>query len=90
MKTTSANFKANVAAALVDVNLQKALQNTRSGFIDKRVLAIKKLPEFDRLRDDARDIKLPIWTFILSASRQKSWPRAVTSTGPRMPPMPEK
>jgi len=57
METTSADFKANAAAALRDVNLQKALQNTRSGFIDKRILAIDKLPEFDRLRDDARDIK---------------------------------
>ena len=57
MKTTSAAFKANAAEALADVNLQKALQNTRSGFIDKRILAIDRLPEFDRLRDDGRDIK---------------------------------
>ena len=55
--TTSPQFKANASRALADVNLQSALQKTRTGFIDKRLAAIDKLPEFERLRDNARDIK---------------------------------
>ena len=44
-------------AALADQQLQKALGNVRGGFIDKRRKAVEALPEFDRLRDNARDIK---------------------------------
>ena len=55
--TTSPAFKANAHAALGDAQLQKALGNVRSGFIDKRAKAAAKLPEFEALRDSARDIK---------------------------------
>ena len=55
--TTSPQFKANAHAALGDAQLQKALGNVRSGFIDKRAKAAAKLPEFEALRDSARDIK---------------------------------
>ena len=45
------------AARLPTPSLQKALGNVRAGFIDKRRKAIDALPEFDALRDRARDIK---------------------------------
>jgi L-lactate dehydrogenase complex protein LldF len=57
MEITSPTFKRNSAAALADVQLQKALGNVRGGFIDKRRKAVDALPEFDRLRDSARAIK---------------------------------
>ncbi|MBA3446496.1 MAG: lactate utilization protein, partial [Pseudaminobacter sp.] len=57
MQITSPAFKQNSADALADVQLQKALGNVRSGFIDKRRKAVDALPEFDALRDSARAIK---------------------------------
>jgi L-lactate dehydrogenase complex protein LldF len=54
---TSPQFKQNAHRALVDAQLQKALGNVRSGFIEKRAKAAAKLPEFEALRDMARDIK---------------------------------
>jgi L-lactate dehydrogenase complex protein LldF len=54
---TSPQFKANVTKALGDVQLQKAMGHVRSGFIDKRRKVVDKLPEFDQLRDRAREIK---------------------------------
>ncbi|MGO4572921.1 LutB/LldF family L-lactate oxidation iron-sulfur protein [Microvirga sp. 2TAF3] len=55
--TTSPQFKQNAARALADTQLQKALGNVKQGFIDKRQKAADKLPEFEALRDSARDIK---------------------------------
>ena len=55
--STSPQFKQNAHDALNNVQLQKALGNVRSGFIDKRAKAAEKLPEFEALRDSARDIK---------------------------------
>ncbi len=57
MKSTAQAFKQNAAEALVDEQLQKALRNVDRGFVAKRAIAREKLPEFDRLRDEARDIK---------------------------------
>jgi L-lactate dehydrogenase complex protein LldF len=57
MQFTSPQFKENVTGALVDSQLQKAMQNVEKGFIGKRALAAEALPEFDALRDNARDIK---------------------------------
>jgi L-lactate dehydrogenase complex protein LldF len=57
MEIASPAFKQNAAAALADAELQRALGNVRGGFIDKRRKAAEALPEFDRLRDSARDIK---------------------------------
>ncbi len=57
MLITSPGFKQNVAAALADRQLQKALGNVRSGFIEKRQKVVDALPEFDALRDSARAIK---------------------------------
>ncbi len=57
MQITSPEFKSNSRAALADAQLQKALGNVRSGFIDKRLKAVADLPEFERLRDSAKAIK---------------------------------
>src|SRR5687768_10078261 len=57
MQSTSHLFKDNVAKALVDPNLQQALVHVRTKFIDKRQEAINALPEFESLRDAARDLK---------------------------------
>lgn len=57
MRITSPAFKRNSADALADSQLQKALGNVRSGFIDKRRKAIEALPEFEALREQARTIK---------------------------------
>ncbi|MCX5512514.1 iron-sulfur cluster-binding protein [Kaistia algarum] len=57
MHLTSPQFKSNVGHALHDEPLQKALSNVRVGFIDKRAKAAAALPEFEALRDNARDIK---------------------------------
>lgn len=57
LHATSPKFKDNAARALKDAQLQKALGNVRVGFIDKRAAAAERLPEFEALRDSARDIK---------------------------------
>jgi L-lactate dehydrogenase complex protein LldF len=51
------HFKENAHAALGDPQLQKALQHVRGNFIAKRAAAAARLPEFEALRDSARDIK---------------------------------
>ncbi len=57
MELTSPTFKKNVKAALVDVQLQKALGHVRSNFIEKRAAAVGALPEFEQIRENAREIK---------------------------------
>ncbi|MFQ5957807.1 MAG: LutB/LldF family L-lactate oxidation iron-sulfur protein [Alphaproteobacteria bacterium] len=57
MPVTSPAFQENAARALDDADLQKALVRMKAGFIDKRRRAVERLPEFDALRDSARDIK---------------------------------
>ncbi|MDB5651038.1 MAG: iron-sulfur cluster-binding protein [Hyphomicrobiales bacterium] len=54
---TTPAFKANAHQALGDTELQKALGHVQGGFIAKRAAAVARLPEFDDLRDNARDIK---------------------------------
>jgi L-lactate dehydrogenase complex protein LldF len=54
---TSHRFKENVHRALGDASLQKALGHVRVNFIKKRADAAARLPEFEALRDQARDIK---------------------------------
>jgi L-lactate dehydrogenase complex protein LldF len=56
-QATTPAFKANAHRALGDAELQKALFKMRSGFIDRRAAAAARLPEFEALRDSARDIK---------------------------------
>ncbi|HYD06679.1 MAG TPA: LutB/LldF family L-lactate oxidation iron-sulfur protein [Reyranella sp.] len=57
MQPTSATFKGNAAYALADAKLQKALGHIKTGFIERRRKAAERLPEFEALRDRARDIK---------------------------------
>jgi L-lactate dehydrogenase complex protein LldF len=53
---TSPAFQDNVTHALADVGLQAVLREGL-GFVDRRRTAAEALPEFDALRDMARDIK---------------------------------
>ncbi|MGP1253965.1 MAG: LutB/LldF family L-lactate oxidation iron-sulfur protein [Kiloniellales bacterium] len=57
MQVTSRSFKDNAHEALNDEQLRRALDNMKEGFIAKRAKAAARLPEFDALRDQARDIK---------------------------------
>jgi L-lactate dehydrogenase complex protein LldF len=57
MEILSQRFKQNSKEALADIQLQRALKNVPRGFIDKREKAKARLPEFDRLRDEAKAIK---------------------------------
>ncbi len=57
MDSTSRSFKDNAKTALSDAQLRRALDNMKEGFIAKRAKAAAKLPEFEALRDQARDIK---------------------------------
>jgi L-lactate dehydrogenase complex protein LldF len=54
---TSARFKDNVGAALADPLLQNALKFVEVNLIKRRRDVVDRLPEFDALRDSARDIK---------------------------------
>jgi L-lactate dehydrogenase complex protein LldF len=54
---SAADFSANAHRALADTQLQHALHISRDGFIAKRAKAVARLPEFEALRDAARDIK---------------------------------
>ena len=55
--TTSPRFKDNAHRALGDGQLQKALGNVRHTVIERRAAAAAALPEFEALRDQARDIR---------------------------------
>ncbi|TXL76024.1 iron-sulfur cluster-binding protein [Vineibacter terrae] len=57
MQSTAHAFKANVGHALVDDNLQQSLAILKVGFSERRRQAAERLPEFEALRDRARDIK---------------------------------
>src|ERR1700749_4513499 len=54
---TSSAFKENAHRALADTGLQRALARSGSSFIARRAAAVAALPEFEQLRDTARDIK---------------------------------
>ena len=57
MESTTAAFRENTAKALGDAKLRDALSKLTDGFPASRREAIARLPEFDALRDAARDIK---------------------------------
>ena len=57
MAEATLSFKKAAANALADGELQRALQNIKTGFVAKRAAAKAKLPEFDALRTEARAIK---------------------------------
>jgi|TARA_B110000438_G_scaffold232950_1_gene228840 L-lactate dehydrogenase complex protein LldF len=50
-------FQERARQALSDVSLQRAMAKARGGFVDHRRDAVDALPEFDAIRDAARDIK---------------------------------
>jgi L-lactate dehydrogenase complex protein LldF len=54
---TSPRFKENARAALADPNLQQSLKFFEVNFTARRRDVAAKLPEFEALRDAARDIK---------------------------------
>ena len=56
--STSPEFKENAARALERrASCRRRWATCKQGFIDKRQTAADKLPEFEALRDSARDIK---------------------------------
>ena len=55
--STSPRFKENAREALTDPELQTALSFVEVNFIARRQEVADKLPEFEALRDSARDIK---------------------------------
>jgi L-lactate dehydrogenase complex protein LldF len=50
-------FKANARQALDNINIQTAMRSTGSGFVGRRATAAAAVPEFEALRDAARDLK---------------------------------
>jgi len=52
-----ATFQQNAEAALADGRLQAALATLPGGLVAQRRSAVARLPEFEALRDQARDIK---------------------------------
>ncbi|MBT3811204.1 MAG: lactate utilization protein, partial [Rhodospirillaceae bacterium] len=72
--STSRNFKNNARDQLANEDLQAALNKARGHFVDGRATARDNLPEFDDLRDQARDIKdhtLEHLDFYLEAYEEK-------------------
>jgi L-lactate dehydrogenase complex protein LldF len=55
--STSKALKRNAVRAMQDEKLQRALAHVRTNFTAKRQAAVARLPEFEALRDSARDIK---------------------------------
>ena len=54
---TSTRFRENTRRALEDAQLQKALTRAEVGFIGRRRGSVAKLPEYEALCDESRDIK---------------------------------
>ena len=57
MQPTSHAFKENAHGALRNPELQRALERMKTGFIGKRLDAVRALPEFEALREQGREIK---------------------------------
>ena len=57
MLATSRTFEANARAGLANPTLQRALALMRTGFPERRRLALERLPEFEALRDIGKSIK---------------------------------
>ena len=54
---TTKRFKENVRDAMANENLQKAMKTAGAGFVGHRARARAAVPEFDDIRDAARDLK---------------------------------
>ena len=57
LEGTSLTFKENARKALADPLVARSRSHIKAGFIHKRRKAADRLPEFEALRDAARDIK---------------------------------
>ena len=57
MQPQSLSFKTNAREALLDDNLKQALSNVKDGFIGKRSAAVALVPEWQQIRDEARQLK---------------------------------
>ena len=57
MQPNSTAFKQSSRDAIANPVLQRALENIRPGFQQKRAKAVNALPEFQALRDQGRDLK---------------------------------
>ena len=57
MRASSHAFKDNARRALEDPGLRRALDKLKVGFPRQRAVAIDRMPEFERMRDAARDMK---------------------------------
>jgi len=85
MEPTSHSFPANVRAGLADPVLQRALGLARTGFPLRRQQAIERLPEFEALREEGRQIKdhtLAHLDFYLELTRKMSRLPAAGALGP--------
>jgi len=57
VKAQSLDFKINSSSALLDPDLKSALGNVKAGFIGKRGAAVALVPEWQRIRSDAKAVK---------------------------------
>src|SRR3972149_4313281 len=57
MTPTPLDFEPRARAALADAGLQRALAGLPGGLVAERAAAKARLPEFEALRDAARDIR---------------------------------
>ena len=57
MEFRSPEFKGRAVHALQDAELQQALGKAKGGFVGNRARQVEAMPEFEALRDTARDIK---------------------------------
>ena len=90
MESTAHDFNDNVDQALADPNLQDSLAKLKVGFSERRRQAAERLPEFEALRDRARDIKnhtLANLDFYLEEFERKVIGLGAMSIGRRLPPM---
>lgn len=74
MQPTTPNFKQNARDAIANDPLQAALGKLAVGFPMRRLEAAARLPEFENLRDQARDIKTHVLEnldYYLEAYEQK-------------------
>ncbi len=57
MKAQSLQFKRNASDALHDENLKLAMSFAKTGFIGKRAAAVAAVPQWQTIRDEARELK---------------------------------
>ena len=57
MHAATTTFPQRVSIAILDKRLQAALDHASGGFVHKRAALVAALPEFEALRERARDVK---------------------------------